>query len=226
MGSSVPAPKYAACCDSDGSGVKKTAAVRVFEAARDLFYHRGIRAVGVDEIVCKAGVTKPSLYRAFASKDDLIAACLEESGRESRAALCGVLERAGDDPREQLRAMVRHFAGKIASPDFRGCPMSNTAVEIPEPGHPGRTVLESCKVDMRSLVVDITRRLDISRPEELADGLILVIEGAMAAHHIFGSQGPCTVMTATCDALIDTHIGARTQDLRNESSPALNRSSR
>src|SRR5690606_29332533 len=121
--------------------------------------------------------------RAFASKDELIAACLEESGRESRAALCAVLEEAGDCPRDQLRAIVRYFAAKIASPDFRGCPMSNTAVEIPEPGHPGRTVLENCKAEMRATIVAITRRLDIPRPEELADGLVLVIEGGMSAHH-------------------------------------------
>ncbi|MFD2498352.1 TetR/AcrR family transcriptional regulator [Rhizorhabdus histidinilytica] len=95
----MAASKKADCCGGDMTGLKKTAATRVFEAARDLFYHRGIRAVGVDEIVCKAGVTKPSLYRAFASKDDLIAACLEESGRESRAALESVLEEG-----ERIRA--------------------------------------------------------------------------------------------------------------------------
>lgn len=190
-------------------GVKKTAATRVFEAARDLFYHRGIRAVGVDEIVCRAGVTKPSLYRAYASKDDLIAACLEESGREVRVAIQLVLNEAGDNPTDQLRALVRHFARKVAAPDFRGCPMSNTAVEIPEPGHPGRAVLESCKADMREVIVGITRQLDIPRAEELADGLLLVIEGGMSAHHIFGSQGPCAAMVATSDALIDAYIGAK-----------------
>ena len=206
MGLPVPALKNTGSSESDCLGLKKTAAMRVFEAARDLFYHRGIRAVGVDEIVCKAGVTKPSLYRAFASKDDLIAACLEETGRENRTQLSDVLDKAGEDPRDKLRAMVRHFAMKVASPDFRGCAMSNTAVEIPEPGHPGRTVLETCKADMRATIVDITRKLDIARPEELADGLVLIIEGGMAAHHIFGSQGPCAAMTATSDALIEAHI--------------------
>jgi len=209
MGLPVPAFKKAVCCDADENGVKKTAAARVFEAARDLFYHRGIRAVGVDEIVCKAGVTKPSLYRAFASKDDLIAACLEESGREAREAITGALDAAGDDPRDQLHALVRYFARKIAAPDFRGCPMSNTAVEIPEPGHPGRAVLETCKADLRSMIVEITRRLDTDRAEELADGLVLIIEGGMSAHHIFGSQGPCSAMTATSDALIDAYVGRR-----------------
>ncbi|WP_340314832.1 TetR/AcrR family transcriptional regulator [Rhizorhabdus argentea] len=209
MGLPVPAPKNSLTCDSDETGSKKTAAIRVFEAARDLFYHRGIRAVGVDEIVCKAGVTKPSLYRAFASKDELVAACLEESGRESRAALHAAVEQAGDDPRDQLRAIVHYFAGRIAAPDFRGCAMSNTAVEIPEPGHPGRAVLEHCKAEMRATVAEVTRRMDIASPDELADGLVLIIEGGMAAHHIFGSQGPCAAMTATTDALIEAHAGAR-----------------
>ena len=206
MGPTVAASNKSNCCDVGETG-KKTAAVRVFEAARDLFYHRGIRAVGVDEIVCKAGVTKPSLYRAFASKDELIAACLEESGREGREAVLAVLDEAGADPRDRLRAVMRYFAHKVASPDFRGCPMSNTAVEIPEPGHPGRTVLESCKADMRAMIVGITRDLRIDRPEELADGLILIIEGGMAAQHIFGSQGPCSAMVATSDALIEAHLG-------------------
>lgn len=209
MGLFVSAPKTVFCCD--GEGVKKTAATRVFEAARDLFYYRGIRAVGVDEIVCKAGVTKPSLYRAFASKDHLVAACLEESGREGRIALSAVIEKAGDDPRDQIRAMVRFFAAKVASPDFRGCAMSNTAVEIPEPGHPGRAVLEACKAAVRATIVDMTRKLDIARPEELADGLILIMEGGMATHHIFGSQGPCMAMVATSDALVDAHLNARTK---------------
>jgi len=196
-------------CPELDESPRKTAAVRVFEAARDLFYHRGVRAVGVDEIVCKAGVTKPSLYRAFASKDDLIAACLEESGRENRMALLAVIESAGDDPRAQLGAVIGHFARKVAAPGFRGCPMSNTAVEIPEPGHPGRTVLESCKAELRATMLSITRRIGTDRPEELADGLVLIIEGAMAAHHMFGSQGPCAVMVATSEALIDSHLQRR-----------------
>lgn len=187
---------------------KKTAAERVFETARDLFYHRGIRAVGVDEIVHQAGVTKPSLYRAFASKDDLVAACLEESAKEARAALDALLAEAPQEPRAQLRAIVCHYAAEMAEPDFRGCPMSNTAVEFPEPGHPGRAVLESCKTELRARIADLTRQLPVRDPEALADGLVLIIEGAMASHHIFGSQGPSAAMVASAEALIDGHLQA------------------
>lgn len=189
--------------------IRKTAASKVFETARDLFYRRGIRAVGVDEIVCEAGVTKPSLYRAFKSKDDLVAACLQESAKEGRAAILAAVAAAGDDPQDRLRALVRHYADKLMCPDFRGCLMSNVAIELSEPGHPGRVVAENCKMEMRALTVDLARNLRVAEPELLADGLILVIEGAIATHHISGSQGPAQSLTVTCDALIESHLKRR-----------------
>jgi AcrR family transcriptional regulator len=198
-----------ACTDCDTGNVRKTAAAKIFDAALDLFYRRGVRGVGVDEIVCEAGVTKPSLYRAFKSKDDLVAACLRESAREGRAALDAALTTAGDDPLDRLDALIRFYSDKFQKPDFRGCLMSNVAVELTEPGHPGREVLEDCKGQMRATVLGLVRDLHVAEPEALADGILLVIEGAIATHHVFGSQGPTLSMTATCRDLIDTHLSRR-----------------
>jgi AcrR family transcriptional regulator len=198
-----------ACGDCEPQNSKKTAASKIFDTARDLFYRRGVRAVGVDEIVCEAGVTKPSLYRAYKSKDDLIAACLRESAREGLESIQASLAAAGSDPKDRLRALVRHYADKMNTPDFRGCPMSNVAIELPEPGHPGREVVEQCKSEMRAIVAQLSREIGVADPEVLADGLILIIEGAITSHHIFGSQGPAHSMTATCDALIEAHLKRR-----------------
>src|ERR1700688_802115 len=55
---------------------------RILAAARELFYRRGIHAVGVDAIAEAAGTNKMTLYRHFASKDALVAACLQELTRE------------------------------------------------------------------------------------------------------------------------------------------------
>ena len=60
---------------------------RIRQSARELFYREGIRAVGVDEIVNRAGVTKPSLYRSFSSKDALAAAYLAHYDARVLAAL-------------------------------------------------------------------------------------------------------------------------------------------
>lgn len=199
--------KIADACDELGTGTAKiTAATKIFDTARDLFYRRGIRAVGVDEIVCEAGVTKPSLYRAFKSKDELVAACLRESAREGHAAIQAAIAGAGADPRARLDALLRHFADKLSQPDFRGCAMNNFAIELSEPCHPGREVIEACKTDTRATIVQLTKELGVTDAEALADGLLLIIEGAIATHHVFGSQGPAHCMMATCDALIETHL--------------------
>ncbi|MFT3967735.1 MAG: TetR/AcrR family transcriptional regulator [Sphingobium sp.] len=194
------------CGDCDDGTPRKTAASKIFDTAKDLFYRRGVRAVGVDEIVCEAGVTKPSLYRAYKSKDDLVAACLKESVEESRTAMLAAVDAAGPRPRDRLRALVAHYADRISCPEFRGCALSNVAVELPEPGHPGRAIVEECKTEFRAIVGALTRDLGIGEPESLADGLVLVIEGAMATHHVFGSQGPALSLSATCDALIEAHM--------------------
>ncbi|GAB2993892.1 TetR/AcrR family transcriptional regulator [Amycolatopsis acidiphila] len=49
---------------------------RILTTAYELFSRRGIRAVGVDEVVRRAGVVKATLYRHFPSKDQLVLAFL------------------------------------------------------------------------------------------------------------------------------------------------------
>lgn len=193
------------CGCAEGT-LKKTAASRIFETAKDLFYRRGIRAVGVDEIVCQAGVTKPSLYRAYRSKDELVAACLREDAEAGLAGIYAVLEAAGPNPLDRLYALISHKSEKMREADFRGCLISNVAVELPEPSHPGRLIVESCKSEFRALICDLSRDLGVAEPEKLADGLMLVIEGAMATHHVFGSQGPAQALEDTCAALIASHL--------------------
>jgi AcrR family transcriptional regulator len=194
-------------CEDSCAAPRKNAATRIFETARDLFYQRGIRAVGVDEIVCQAGVTKPSLYRSFDSKDELVAACLESFAEEGMARLQARIDAAGDDPQARLRALVAHYGDLLGEPGFRGCPMSNTAVEFPEADHPGRAVAETCKMEMRERIVGMTRELAVEDPEALADGLMLLIEGAFSVHHIFGSQGPSQALVRSAERLIDAHLG-------------------
>ena len=55
----------------------------LLQAAGELFYEEGVRAVGVDAVVERAGVNKMSLYRQFSSKDDLVLAYLERQDTRS-----------------------------------------------------------------------------------------------------------------------------------------------
>ena len=53
----------------------------VLEVANELFYWNGIRATGVDRIAAEAEVAPTTLYRLFASKDDLVGAYMQRAGR-------------------------------------------------------------------------------------------------------------------------------------------------
>ena len=188
--------------------VKQSVKARLSDTARELFYRRGVRAVGVDEIVAQAGVTKPSLYRLFGSKDALIAACAQRNVEDGRAALAALVEAAGADPRARFRAVFSAYAHMIEEPDFRGCPLSNVAIELAAPDHPGHAAVRDGKTILHAMLARIADDLGVAAPERLADALILVIEGAMVARHIFGADGPATAMTVTCEALVDVHLHA------------------
>ena len=45
---------------------------RILESAYELFSRHGLRAVGIDEVIDRASVAKATLYRHFASKDELV----------------------------------------------------------------------------------------------------------------------------------------------------------
>jgi len=85
----------------------RSARQRILDVAIPLFYHEGARAVGIDTIIAKSGVAKMSLYRSFRSKDELIAACLEERDKSYWQWFDGVVAQHPGDPREQLRGVIR-----------------------------------------------------------------------------------------------------------------------
>ena len=85
----------------------------VLAVASELFYWNGIRATGIDRVAAEAGVAPTTLYRVFASKDDLIGAYIERADRLYRewfeaAARAGGAEARAADPRRVRRA---HRAG-------------------------------------------------------------------------------------------------------------------
>lgn len=166
------------------------AAERIFDTACDLFYREGIRAVGVDEIVTQAGATKPSLYRSFASKDELVAAYLRQECDHFWSQFEAGDPASPDDPRRQVLAYFEGLAERSQKPGYRGCGLTNAVVEYPEPEHPGRLVAVEHKRELRERLVELSIRMGAGEPNRLADGLLLLIEGAYVSSQAFGAGGP------------------------------------
>jgi AcrR family transcriptional regulator len=193
---------------ADAAPAPPRAADKIRRSARELFYRDGIRAIGVDEIVTRAGVTKPSLYRSFPSKDELAAAYLRDYDAEFWTRFSARLEAAGrDNPREGLLSYLRDLGSRAAGPDYRGCGLSNTAVEYPDSSHPARRVSEDHKDRLRHRLAELAADMGADDPKQLGDSLMLLIEGAFVTGQIFRQGGgPAGALVAAAERLIDSHL--------------------
>ena len=177
---------------------------RILEAASRLFLRDGFRAVEVDTIVAEAGIAKMTLYTHFPSKDDLIVAYLERANGQFWEWLDGAS--AGvDDPRARLVAMF-DAVGKLAnSPGCLGCTFQGTAAEFPDPQHPGHRVALAHKQAVRARLRTLTEHAGLRAPEDLADQLLLLMDGAWVAARMFGPDNPGAQVAAAARALIEGH---------------------
>jgi len=182
------------------------AAARIREAAAELFYRLGIRAVGVDEIVSHAGVTKPSLYRSFSSKDELAACYLRDYEQRFWQRFDAAVAAHPGDPRAQLAAFLRPLGERATTSGYRGCGLTNAAVEYPAPDHPARQVSEAHKRELRRRLHAMAAEMGARDSEALGDGLLLLIEGAFASGQLFGPGGPAARVAENADRLIDAWL--------------------
>lgn len=197
----VPMPPVDSCAPA-----KPLAAERIRRMARELFYQEGIRAIGVDELVSRAGVTKPSLYRNFASKDALAAAYLEDYEAEFWKCFEAGREAHPDDPRAQLLEYFEGLSQRAMQAGYRGCGLTNAAVEYPEIDHPARQVAEAHKRRLRVRLVELSQAMGAKSPEQLADGLLLLLEGTYASGQMFGEGGPARSLVAVAKQLIEASL--------------------
>ena len=153
---------------------------RILATASDLFYREGVRAIGVDTIVERSGVSKTSLYRLFDSKDDLIAAFASEKGQSFWAWWDRVEEQHADDPRALLDTLLSGLAERIGDSAYRGCPFLNLATEFPDDKHPGWLAARSNKEELQARLAAIVARLGARDPDRVASQIALLINGALA----------------------------------------------
>ena len=149
------------------------------EAASELFYREGIRAVGVDTISERAGVSKRTLYNRFGGKDELVAEYLRRRDERWRAYLRGVT-RGVADHRGKILAVFGAYEEWLVGEEFRGCPFANAVAEFPDPNHPARVVARQHKEGVKDHLSALATDAGFDEPESLAEWLHLLLEGAIA----------------------------------------------
>ena len=190
------------------NGSRGSARDRVFRTASELFYRKGIRAVGVETIAAQANTTKMSLYRNFPSKDELVAEWLRDHDVRFWQTWDAMSRKNPNDPRKQLKTAFTLLAKHVADPKARGCPMANAAVEITERDHPARKVIETHKAKLRARLAELCARMGARESGLLADQLFLLMEGAQVSTHTPGARGAASNVARAANALIDARLPA------------------
>ncbi len=154
---------------------------RILDSSYELFSHRGIRDVGVDEVIETAGVAKATLYRHFPSKDELVLAFLErreelwtrefvEAGAESR----------GGTPEEQLLAIFDVFDEWFRREDFEACSFINVLLEMGN-RHPAGNASVRHLENVRSMVRRLAEEAGLRDPASFARSWHILMKGSIVS---------------------------------------------
>ncbi|MGP8433278.1 TetR/AcrR family transcriptional regulator [Paraburkholderia fungorum] len=180
----------------------------LLRAADELFYREGVRTVGVDAVVERAGVNKMSLYRQFSSKDDLVLAYLERKDEQFFGYVEKSFAKHPGEPAKQLQQYFDDLAVRASIDEYRGCPFVNVSVEFPDTAHPARRFVFRNKARLMARLLELSTAAGADDPVALANGLGLLIEGVYAASQTYGPGcGPILAAPKVAAQLIAAACG-------------------
>jgi len=151
---------------------------RILVAAGDLFHKQGIRGVGVEAIAEAAQTNKMTLYRYFASKDELITEWVRGMIAHKEEDWKDLSARYRGDPEGQLQEWSRRIAAKLRAMEERGSALGNAFAELPDPNHPARRVMQEHKLREHKRVVRLCKAAGFPDPAFSANLFTMMLEGA------------------------------------------------
>lgn len=155
---------------------------RIVKAANALFYRHGIRAVSVDAIAEKAGITKKSLYYHFRSKDDLVEAYLVSRDQPNLTQFRRWFEESEGCAADRIAAIFRNVAKSATGRKWKGCGFLRTASELVDtPGHPAVAAARSHKRKLEAWLAEAMQDLGVMDAGRIARQVVLLLDGAFSA---------------------------------------------
>ncbi len=198
--------------------VRRSPRERLLEAAGELFYAEGVRSVGIDRVIERAGVAKASLYGTFGSKEELVRAYLDERhARVLRRLRAAVDEADPADPVARILAVFDAQAKLFEAPDFHGCAFVAAAAEAPRNGRIDEAA-RAYRHEIRELFTELATAAGASDPPLLASQLQLVYDGGSTSANLDRDPsiaGPARAAAATLVAAsIDRSSSSQTRPSR------------
>lgn len=156
------------------------ARARIVAAACELFARRGIRDVGIDELIQESGVAKATFYRHFRSKDEVVLAYLDEWYRERSSAIEAALARHASEADAPLLAIFDVFDFWFRHGRVQVITFLQVMIEM-GPDHPlGRASIRYME-RTRHQIAQLAAAAGLKNPEDFAWSMHILIKGAIVA---------------------------------------------
>ena len=170
--------------DSQAVDRSRSGRDRILDAAYGLFSRAGVRAIGVDTITAEANVAKMTLYRNFASKNDLALAFLAlREERWTRGWVQAEVQRRADTPAGQLLTIFEIFSEWFAREDFEGCAFVTSLLEFDNRADPVRQACVMHLGNIRAFVRELATAAGVADPERFAGQWHILMKGSIVAAH-------------------------------------------
>ena len=181
---------------------------KILATAEQLIYQNGIQATGMDLLVKTSGVARKSIYRYFATKDEVAAAALI-----ARDVRWMTWFRAESDQAPDAQARILNMFTVLKrwfeSEGFRGCAFINTAGEVGDPQDPIRLIAKLHKQKLLAYTLELCEQLDIADPEPVAKQLLILMEGAITVARVMGDYSSADSAQAVARLILEQHPSAK-----------------
>lgn len=145
----------------------------ILDIASRLFYQNGIRAIGMDRIIAEADIAKATLYRHFATKEQLVVTYLQVRSARVLATMKEEIA-AGETPALKVTRLFRRLEQDARSTAFRGCAFTMALAEN-EDSEAIRNVVRKHKDAVKRVFLEVTGA------KRLAEQLAILYDGALAS---------------------------------------------
>lgn len=163
---------------SPAAAVEIPARERILSTAYLLFARRGIRDVGVDELIRTSEVAKATFYHHFASKDDLVLAFLGRREELWSKGLFAAQSCLTGSPEEQLLVIFDVLGRWFQRDDFEGCSFVRVLMEVGPDHLLGRASIE-CLDRVRVQLCSMAEAASLSNADGVARSLMTIIHGSI-----------------------------------------------
>jgi AcrR family transcriptional regulator len=154
---------------------------RILETASELFAHRGVRDVGINEVIERAHVTKATLYHHFASKDDLVVAFLDLREEQwMRGWVQTEVRRRADTPEDELLAIFDLYDEWFHRDDYEACSFVNVLLELGAAHPAGQASIEHL-ANLRSIVRGLAAEAHLEDPDGFTRSWYILMKGSIVS---------------------------------------------